>query len=78
MIRDWFKAIFCFFVANPGPSSEIMTDGEEEAQSSYEARLTRLRQHHKLSEFKLRCLARMLVRNFKFPARHVKHSQCEE
>lgn len=63
--------LFC--VANPRPSSD-----DEEAPSSYEACLSRLRLHHKLPEFKLRCWARMLVRNFKFPAHHVKHSQCEE
>ena len=41
-----------FCIPNPEPSSEIMTDNEEEAPSSYEARLSRLRHHHKLPEFK--------------------------
>jgi len=38
-----------------------MTDDEEDDRSSYEARLSRLRQNHKFPEFKLRCWARMLV-----------------
>ncbi|XP_078363717.1 uncharacterized protein LOC144647915 [Oculina patagonica] len=52
--------------AIPGPSSQNLTDDVED-QSSYEARLSRLRQEHKIPEFKLRCWARMLVRKFKFP-----------
>ena len=39
-----------------------MIHDEEEAPSSYEARLSRLRQHHKLPEFELICWTRMLVR----------------
>ncbi|KAL9977513.1 hypothetical protein ACROYT_G014922 [Oculina patagonica] len=46
--------------ANPGPSSQNLTDDKED-RSSYEARLSRLRQEHKIPEFKLRCWARMLV-----------------
>ena len=45
------SSLFC--LANPGPNSEIIFDGEEEASSSFEARMSRLRQHHKLPEFKL-------------------------
>ncbi|KAL9978206.1 hypothetical protein ACROYT_G015701 [Oculina patagonica] len=46
--------------AIPGPSSQNLTDDEED-RSSYEARLSTLRQEHKIPEFKLRCWARMLV-----------------
>ena len=65
------RACFLFFTSFKYYLSCIASsvpDDAEEDENSYEDRLSRLRANHKLSEFKLRCWARMLVSNFEFPA----------
>ena len=64
-----------FCIPNPEPSSEIMTDNEEEAMKHACLGCDTIINSQSLNSSV--CWARMLVRNFKFLARHIKHSQCE-
>ena len=61
-----------FFLSADNPGTTVIDEDEGDLQfSSYNARLSRLREKHgKFPEFKLQCWARMLVRNIKFSARH--------
>jgi len=60
-----------FVLSADNPAPTVIDEDEEDLESSsYNARLSRLREKHgKFPEFKLQCWARMLVRNIKFSAR---------